>query len=266
VFSQIITFQTNPNSTTNLSKLFNYIAPASSFLIHFFTDTYDPVGFTGARLAEARVWNMFRQVMDDTGAWGNKYLDYITGKNLTHRFPLYVYPNRKISLNDTMWFMRGQYEGTVLDMTKDVGAQQFAAGMRVRPLYWKSDETGKELQYHNERPIGTQQTGWHFVAQMRQDMPDAVGGVVWFGVDDTAHSVHVPFFVGINSIPIGWADQGIQHVDDEHASMAVDDSKAWWSFNIVANYVYSRWTAHTDVQDAIVNAEGKYSKRRSEQM
>ena len=67
-------------------------------------------------------------------------------------------------------------------------------------------------------------------------------------------------------IPIGWADQGIQHVDDEQASMAVDDSKAWWSFNIVANYVYSRWTAHTDVQNAIVNAEGKYSKRRSEQM
>ena len=225
-----------------------------------FSDTYDPVGFTGARLAEARVWNMFRQVADDTGDWGNKYLDYVTGKNLTHRFPLFIVPSRKISLNDTMWFMRGQYDDTPLDMRKDVGAQVWAASFRVRPLYWKSDESGKEQTYHNERPIGTQQTGWHFVAQMQKQLPDAVGGVVWFGVDDCAHSVHVPFFVGINSVPLGWRDLGILHVDDEQASMAVDDSKAWWSFNIVANYVYSRWTAHTDVQIAIANAEGDFFK------
>ena len=223
-----------------------------------FSDTYDPVGFTGARLAEARVWNMFRQVVDDDGSWGNNYLDYITGKNLTHRFPLYVYPKHKISLNDTMWFMRGQYDGTPLDMTQDVGAQQWAAAVRTRPLYWKSDETGTTKQYHNERPIGTQQTGWHFVAQMRTWLPDAVGGVVWFGVDDTAHSVHVPFFVGVTSIPVGWADQGIQHVDDEQASLAVDWSKAWWSFNIVANFAYFRWTAHVDVQQAIVRAEASF--------
>ena len=223
-----------------------------------FSDTYDPVGFTGARLAEARVWNMFRQVADNTGEWGEKYMDYVSGKNLTHRFPLYIYPVRKISLNDTMWFMRGQYEGTSFDMTKDVGAQQWGAAVRTRPLYWKSDESGTVETYHNERPIGTQQTGWHFVAQMRRELPDPVGGVVWFGVDDCAHSVHVPFFVGITSIPVGWRDEGIQHVDDEQASLAVDWSKAWWSFNIVANYVYSRWTAHADVQEAIVKAESSF--------
>ncbi len=230
-----------------------------------FSDTYDPVGFTGARLAEIRVWNMFRQVVDDDGTFENKYLDYVSGKNLTHRMPLYVYPKRKISLNDTMWFMRSHFEGTAFDMTLDVGSMQWEGSVRTRPLYWKSDQTGRSLQYHNERPIGTQQTGWHFVAQMRSHLPNALGGIVWFGVDDTAHSVHVPFYVGINSVPIGWADQGIQHVDDEGAGLKVDFKKAFWMFNIVANSVYDRWMdAHPYVQDAIVNAEAEFFKSSSQ--
>ena len=142
----------------------------------------------------------------------------------------------------------------------DVGAEQWAASVRTRPLYW-ADPNTPGSQYHNERPVGVQQTGWHFVAQMRRWLPDALGGVVWFGVDDTAHSVHVPFYCGIEAVPAGWADEGIQHTDDTGAGLTVDFDKAFWVFNLVANFVYGRWAdAHVLVQERIVEEEGAFFK------
>jgi dipeptidase len=228
-----------------------------------FSDTFDPVGFTGARLAEIRVWNFFHQVADNTGAFEKEYLDYVSGRNTSHRMPLWIFPYKKVSLNDTIWFMRSHFEGTAFDMTRDVGAEEWAASIRTRPLYWEAPSSNSEdpQQYHNERPIGVQQTGWNFVAQMRSWLPDPVGGVVWFSVDDTAHSVRAPFYVGITKVPPAYADEGIQHVDDTRAGETVDTTKAFWAFNIVANFVYTRWAdAHPFVQERIVQEEGAFFK------
>ena len=237
-----------------------------------FSDTFDPVSYTGARLAEIRVWNFFHQVADDTRTFEKEYLDYVSGRNVSHRMPLWVYPYRKISLNDTIWYMRSHFEGTAFDMTKDVGAEEWAASIRTRPLFWEAPASAvisEELPaavsqpktYHNERPIGVQQTGWNFVAQMRKWLPDPVGGIVWFSVDDTAHSVRVPFYVGITQVPGGYADEGIQHVDDTRSGEKVDPSKAFWIFNMVANAVYNRWAdAHPYVQNRIVEEESKFFK------
>lgn len=225
-----------------------------------FSDTFDPVGFTGARLAEARVWNFFRQVADDSGAFGAQYLDYVQGQNLTHRMPLWVKPYRKLSLNDTFTFMRAHYEGSVFDMRGtdgDVGAGAHDAAWRMRPLYWPTEVGGR--QYHNERPIGTQQTAWHFVGQMREWLPDEVGTIVWFSVDDTGHSHHVPVYSASTRVSSAWGDEGIQHVDDEGASLRVDTSKAFWAYNMVNNYVYGRWRDVSPYVAANISAiEGGY--------
>ena len=222
-----------------------------------FSDTFDPVSFTGARLCECRVWNMFRQVAAEDN-FGDQYLDYVKGENLTHRMPLFIKPRDKISLNDTFWFMRSHYEGTYFDMTVDVGAGQYASAYRARPLFW---ETSDKVTYHNERPIGVQQTAWHFTAQMRSFLPDIIGAVVWFAVDDTAHSVHVPFYPSVTKISEKWADKGIQHVDDEKASLKVSFDSAWWLFNMVANLCYNRYDAMNPVVQAkIVEVESGYFK------
>ena len=113
-------------------------------------------------------------------------------------------------------------------------------------------------------PVGVQQKV-EFDAQMRNWLPDPVGGVVWFSVDDTAHSVRAPFYVGITEIPEGYADEGIQHVDDTRAGETVDTTKAFWVFNIVANYVYGRWAdAHPFVQERIVEEETSFFKAVAE--
>lgn len=66
-----------------------------------FADTFDPITVIGARLCEARVYDLFRQVAEP--AFAEQYLDYAQGKNLTNRMPLFVKVQRKLSVNDTFW-------------------------------------------------------------------------------------------------------------------------------------------------------------------
>ena len=86
--------------------------------------------------------------------------------------------------------MRDHYEGTPLDITKDCGAGAFKMPYRLSPLTFKVD--GEE--YFNERPISTQQSAFVFVSQMRSSMPDAIGGVLWFGLDDANMTVFTPVY------------------------------------------------------------------------
>jgi dipeptidase len=136
-----------------------------------FSDTYAPVTFDGARFCDARVWSGFKKVADGMDA----YLDYAKGDNLHNRLPLWVKANRKLTVQDATSMMRDYYQGTDLDMTKDIGAGPNLCIVRWRPMVWELD--GKT--YINERAISTQQTGFSFIAQAR---PGAVGGrypLVW---------------------------------------------------------------------------------------
>ena len=191
-----------------------------------FSDTYAPVTFEAARFSEIRVWSMFKEVKSGM----NEYLDYVSGKNLKHRMPLYIKPDRKLSPQDLMKFKRDHLEGTPFDMTKDAGAGPFGLPYRWRPLTWKYE--GKE--YLNERATATQQTGFSFIAQMRNWLPDAIGGILWFGVDDAASTVYVPMYCGIKSVPHSYAE-------GNGDMLTYSNDAAFWSFNKVANFCYLRY-------------------------
>lgn len=77
-----------------------------------FSDIFDPVSPAGARLCELRVWNFFRQVIDNGSAFAQQYLDYVQGHNLANRMPLTVPVAKSVTLNETMWYMRAHYGGT----------------------------------------------------------------------------------------------------------------------------------------------------------
>ncbi|MEI6348976.1 MAG: C69 family dipeptidase [Bacteroidota bacterium] len=191
-----------------------------------FSDTYAPITFDAARFSEIRVWSMFKEVKSGM----NEYLDYVSGKNLKHRMPLYIKPDRKVTPNDLMGFKRDHLEGTPFDMTKDAGAGSFGLPYRWRPLTWKLD--GKE--YLNERATATQQTGFSFIAQMRSWLPAPIGGILWFSVDDAASTVYVPMYCGINSIPHSYAE-------GNGDMLTYSENAAFWSFNKVANFCYLRY-------------------------
>jgi dipeptidase len=193
-----------------------------------FSDTYNPVDFSSVRFCDARVWAMFNRVSPSQMA---KYLDYAEGKNLTNRMPLWIKPDNKIDVHQVMEIMRDHFEGTPLDMTKDAGAGPYACPYRWRPLTWKVD--GKE--YFNERATSTQQTGFCFVAQSRGWLPNVLGSIIWFGVDDTYSTVYTPIYTCINSVPVNLKI-------GNGSMMKFSDNAMFWIFNQVANFAYTRYS------------------------
>jgi dipeptidase len=190
-----------------------------------FSDTYAPMDFGAARFCEARVWSGFNMVNDKMA----QYLDYAMGENLKNRMPLWIKPDKKLGPEDVTGMMRNYYQGTPMDMTKDVGAGPYGSTVRWRPMEWKVDG----VSYIHERAISTQQTGFSFVAQSRSWLPDPIGGINWFGVDDTYYTVYSPMYCGITKVPETFA---VGNGD----IMTFSDNSAFWVFNQVTNFAYTR--------------------------
>lgn len=191
-----------------------------------FADAYAPIDFGGARFCEARVWSGFRKVADGM----DQYADYASGINLHNRMPLWVKAKRKLTVADVMDMMRDYFQGTALDMTQDAGAGPFKCIVRWRPLTWKIDG----VTYFNERAISTQQTGFSFIAQSRSWLPGPIGGILWFGVDDTYSTVYTPMYCGITKVPENYAV-------GNGSMMVFSDNAAFWIFNQVSNFAYTRY-------------------------
>ncbi len=188
-----------------------------------FSDIYNPLDFEAARFCELRVWSMFNHVNQDMG----QYWDYATGKDLTKRMPLFIKPDRKLSPRDLMSFKRDHLEGTELDMAKDIGAGPFGLPYRWRPLTWKFEDQ----EYFHERTTATQQTGFSYIVQMRNWLPDAIGGINWFGVDDASTTVYVPFYCSITAVPFCFAE-------GNGDMLTYSETAAFWVFSRLAHFAY----------------------------
>lgn len=191
-----------------------------------FQQAYNPYTFGGLRGCEARVWSFFREFNRDA----HKYEGHVRGDVTAEPMPLYVIPDRKVSVADVRKAMRNHYEGTSMSMTQDVGAGPYRSPYRWRPMTFEVE--GKE--YVNERAIATQQTGFVLVAQMRSWLPDAIGGVLWFGVDDANTAVFTPMYTSITAIPECYR---VGNGDMMHFSW----TSAFWIHNWVANMAYNRY-------------------------
>jgi len=212
-----------------------------------FSDVYAPLDFGAIRFCEARVWSLFRRVNKDM----EKYISYIRGESL-ERMPLYIKPEQKLSLADVKKLMRDHYEGTELDITKGIASGWYNTPVRWRPLVWEYEGT----QYFNERPISTPQTGFSFVSQARSHLPREIGGVLWFGVDDTYFTVWVPLYGSITKPPYNF-QQGLGSLNKYHPDAA------FWIFNFVSNYAYPKFSlVKDDVQKVQYELEGKFQSNQ----
>ncbi|MCL2650495.1 MAG: C69 family dipeptidase [Candidatus Azobacteroides sp.] len=192
-----------------------------------FAKAYCPLDFEALRICEARVWSFFNKFNKDAEKW----IDYAKGDNPDNVMPLYIKPDRKLSVRDIMATMRDHYEGTYFDMTVDIGSGPFNSPTRFAPLTWTVDS----VEYFNERPIGTQQTGFTFVGQMRNSLPDEVGALLWFGVDDATFSVYTPMYANMTNTPECFREG---NGDLYHFSW----TSSFWIHNWVANMAYMRYS------------------------
>lgn len=208
-----------------------------------FSDAYAPINFGSIRFCDARVWSLFRRC----NAEMDKYISYIRGESL-ERMPLYIKPDRKLSVHDVMQLMRDHYQGTELDMTAGVAAGPYDMPYRWRPLRWEYEGE----MYFNERPISTPQTGFSFVSQARSHLPNEVGGVLWFGVDDTYFTVYTPMYASMTRTPYNFS-KGLGSL-----SKFTWDA-AFWVFNFVSNWAYPRFSiVIDDVQRVQNQLEGTF--------
>jgi dipeptidase len=215
-----------------------------------FADTYAPADFGGLRFCEARVWSVFRRAAPSL----DLPVDSVLGDTRAAPLPLWVKPEHKLAVADVMGLMRDHFEGTPLDMTQDVGAGPFACPYRWRPMTWEIDGT----TYIHERAISTQQTGFSFIAQSRSWLPDAIGGVLWFGLDDTYSTVYTPMYCSIREVPPSFAE-GVASLSE------FSWDSAFWVFNWVANYAYSRYSDMiVDIRQVQGELEGEFLGRQAE--
>jgi dipeptidase len=216
-----------------------------------FSDTYAPVSFSGARACEARVWAMFNRVNGNMGQYQDYAMGHLTtGKwgYTTNRMPLWIKPDKKISVNDVMNLMRDHYEGTKMDMNNDIGAGPFTCPYRWRPMSFTVDS----VPYIHERATSTQQTGFVFVAQSRNWLPNPIGGIHWFGVDDTYTMVYAPMYCGMTKIPeaykVGNGDM-----------LTYSPTSAFWTFSMVSNWAYTKYDYMIkDIQPVQQELEKRY--------
>ena len=164
--------------------------------------------------------------------------------------PLWIKPERKLSAQDLMDFMRDHLEGTELDMSKDPGAGPHGLPYRWRPLTWKYE--GKT--YVNERATATQQTGFSFVTQSRNWLPNPIGGILWFSVDDAATTVYTPIYCGSTRVPETFA-----HGNGNLLNYSPD--AAFWVFSKVSNFAYLRYDVMSaDIRKVQKQLENYYAQ------
>jgi len=233
-----------------------------------FSDVFNPIDFGGARFSDARVWSFFRKI--NKGIRENEaYTNYAQGKLVrnavfmdgaanpngfvSNRMPLWVKPDAPVSRQQVMAGMRDHYEDTPLDMRNDPGAGPYKLPYRWRPMQFDVDS----VTYLNERAVATQQTGYSFVAQSRNWLPDPIGGIFWFGVDDADGCVYAPMYCGINDIPKSYAW-------GNGSMITWSETSAYWTFSQVNNWAYSRYNViHPEIEKYQQQIESQYTSEVS---
>lgn len=192
-------------------------------------NTYAFPDFSGRRFCDARVWSFFNHYADGF----DRYLPWALGKDKdAEDMPLWIVPNRKLSVADVENGMRDHYEGTALALdTTNIGSGIYEMPYRPTPLTFTVD--GK--LYFNERPISTQQTAFTFVSQLRSWLPREIGGVLWFGNDDANMVAYTPVYCGNTVQPACYNTKGADAV-------TFSSDNAFWLCNMVSNMVYPRYS------------------------
>lgn len=191
-----------------------------------FVEAYNPPTPRSLLLCEGRVWSIFRRAAPSEN-FSDEYWRCVEG---AEPYPLFVKPDEKITLQAMKNLTRDHFQDTPYDLTKGVAAGPYGLPYRWRSLFFTLE--GDTMSYAYERPISQQQTGFSFVSQSRNWLPDEIGGIFWYGVDDTYSTCYMPLYMGIDRVPVSLTTGDIN---------AFDWNSAFWVFNLVANYAYGMY-------------------------
>jgi len=210
-----------------------------------FADIYAPLDPGALLFCEGRVWRFYSRIAPSQ-KFDTAYWRAVKG---AEPYPLYIKPDKKVSVQDVISLMRDHFEGTPYDMTKGLAAGPFGCPVRWKGLTWKV-EGDTVNTYAWERPVSTQQTAFAFVSQMRSFLPNEIGGCFWYGVDDNYTNVYMPLYCSMTRVPPSYSFGSIKEFSFE---------SAFWVFNLVANWAYTKYSFMLkDIQPVQQELENKF--------
>ena len=218
-----------------------------------FCDAYNPPTFGGRRLSDSRVWAIYRRLAGGM----DRYLPYVEGKkplDEVEPLPMWIVPDKKLTVNDVIECLRDHFEETPLAMDDDPGAGLYDSPFRPQPLRYEDQGT----RMFNERPVATPHTAFTWVCQLRGFMPREVGGVIWWGNDDSGMVAYTPVYCCARRVPRCYDTPG---ADAFHFS----DENAYWVCNWVSNMVYPRYSLlYPELQQVRDSLQSSYFARQEQ--
>lgn len=154
----------------------------------------------------------------------------------TQKYYFAVKPDNKLSVENIFAIHRDNYEGTEFDLTKGLAAGPFGDPNRFEgQAEGMADKEGRltPLKGEFERPLNIYRSVYTFVNQSRNWLPDAIGGLTWFGPDRPATAVLMPFYAGATDLPACMQKADI---------LKFDKGSMWMAFNYVANYAMLKYS------------------------
>ena len=217
-----------------------------------FCDAYNPPTFGGRRMGDSRVWAIYRHLAKDM----DHYLPYVEGKkplSEVERLPMWIIPDKPVSVGDVIECLRDRFEDTQFAMDDDPGAGVYDSPFRPQPSYYQDDST---TLFH-ERSVATTHTAFTWVCQLRGFMPREVGGVIWWGNDDSGMVAYTPVYCCNNRVPHCYNDEKAD-------AYTFSEESAYWVCNWVSNMVYPRWSLlYPELQQVRDSLQASYFARQA---
>jgi dipeptidase len=180
----------------------------------------------------SRMWLIFSTIAPSFKAWprrmmegpagpGTLYSQFIEGAAF---YPFSVKPEKLVSVQDIIAFQRSTFEDTIYDMTWDpawmipAGGGKSEKSPMATPFLLREMEAVLRIRHH--RTIATQ--GYGMVAQLRSWLPDPVGGIYWFYVDNPFVSTYIPIYAGATDVSPLYKNYDYNAFSDDSARWAVD--------------------------------------------
>ena len=192
-----------------------------------FVDAYDPVTPTSLLLCESRVWSVYNRAAPSK-EFSEDYWRAVKG---AEPYPLFIKPDEKISIQDMIGLVRDHFHDTPYYTGEGIASGPYNVPYRWRPVFFELE--GDTTRYAWERPISQPQTGFSFVTQARNWLPDEIGGICWYSVDDTYSNAFMPMYMAMNDVPKSLVTGN---------SLEFDWESAYWVFNLVSNYAYGLYS------------------------
>lgn len=226
-----------------------------------FRSAYESEPSQNNHFSQARVLDIYSHLLssskDGQEEFFSTYIDSVMGKNNDDDIPIWIQPQKKVSLNDVREQMASHFEGTSLEYGTEIAGGLFYTPYRPKPLVWDY----QKKTYFHERTIATEFTGSSFISVIRGWMPYPLQAIVWVGMDDSSTCPRYPVYASSTAGSDNYIGKGSQDGVTTTQIMKFDAKQAFWIQNLVSNFVYSRWSdAYPVLKSKLDEVHDKFEK------